>query len=205
MTFRVSAACSSPTRRLARALLLLLAAAAAAFPQRLSFGLKAGVPFNDLLRSESWSGVRYQPESGHYAIGPTVELLLGRFSVELDLLYRPLKYRSQFAGATHEATGSAWQFPLLGKVRLSRHLVAPFVAAGLAFNRLSGLRDLPGSYDAPSTGWVLGLGLEGCLPLLRLSPELRYTNWRQDNASTPASLLRVSARSQIEALVGITF
>lgn len=205
MIFRASAPCASPARPVARAFLLLLTALAVAFPQRLSFGLRAGVPFNDLLRSESWSGVRYQPESGRYALGPAVELLAGRFSVGLDLFYRPLKYRSEFAGASHEATGSAWQFPLMGKVRLSGGLVAPFVGAGLAFNRFSGLKDLPSSYDAPSTGWVFGFGLEGRLPVVRISPELRYTHWRVDDAGQPASVLRVSRRSQLEALVGITF
>jgi len=176
-----------------------------AFPQRLSFGLKAGVPFTDLMKSESWKGLRYRPDSGRYTIGPVIEALLGRVSVELDLLYRPLRYRTELGSTVSSQAGSAWQFPLLGKIRLSRRMVAPYVAGGVTFNRLSGLKDLPELSRSSAAGWVLGLGLEGRLPFVRLSPELRYTNWRKDNLSVPAGGPSLSNRNQIEALVGITF
>jgi len=177
----------------------------AALPQRLSFGVKAGVPFSDLMKSESWKGLRYRPDSGRYTVGPVIELLVGRLSVEFDALYRPLRYRTELGSTVSTEAGSAWQFPLLGKIRLSRHLVAPYLAGGVAFNRLSGLKSLPELSHSSAGGWVLGLGLEGRLPIVRLSPELRYTNWRKDNLSAPAGGPSLSNRNQIEALVGITF
>ena len=185
---------------------LLLAAAAVALTQRLSFGLKAGAPFQDAVKSESWRGLRFEPQSGRYTLGPTVELLLGgHFSIELDLLYRPVKYRTHFANTVGDVAGSSWQFPLLGKVRLSRNMVAPFVAAGVSFNNLRGLTGLPELSDSATSGWVFGLGLEGRMPIVRLSPEIRYTRWRHSSLGHPTDGFSLSNLNQLEALVGITF
>jgi hypothetical protein len=52
---------------------------------------------------------------------------------------------------------------------------------------------------------VFGFGLEGRLPIVRLSPELRYTKWRRPNLSGPAGGPGLSRLNQLEALVGITF
>ncbi|MBM3745853.1 MAG: PorT family protein [Acidobacteria bacterium] len=206
MLFRTLPRPWSLARRGISLLTLLSAAAAVALPQRLSFGVKAGAPFQDVVKSESWKGLRYEPQSGRYMLGPTAELLLGGyFSVELDLLYRPVKYRTHFADIVGEVAGSSWQFPLLGKVRLSRNMVAPYVAAGVAFNSLRGLKNLPELSDSSTSGWVFGLGLEGRLPIVRLSPEVRYTRWRKANLGRPADGFSLSNLNQLEALVGITF
>jgi len=206
MIFRRSAPSESTASRRVRVLLLLGAAAAAALPQRPSFGLKAGVPFQDAVKSESWKGLRYDPHSGRYTLGPTFELRLGSsFSVEFDALYRPLKYRRYWEDVVGETAGSAWQFPLLGKVRLSRSLVAPYVAAGVAFNSLHGLKNLPELSESSTSGWVLGVGLEGRLPIGRISPEVRFTKWRKDNLRSAAGGLGLSNLNQLEVLVGISF
>jgi len=206
MIFRTKPRPWSMTRRGRSLVLLLLATAAVALPQRPSFGFKAGAPLQDAVKRESWSGWRYEPQSGRYLLGPTVELLLGgHFSIELDLLYRPLSYRKYWADQAGSVAGSAWQFPLLGKVRLSRNLVAPYLAAGVAFNSLRGLKNLPEVSDSSTSGWVFGFGLEGRLPIVRLSPELRYTKWRRPSLSGPAGGPSLSRLNQLEALVGITF
>ena len=206
MIFQTPPGSWSLARRGAILVALLSAAAAVVLPQRLSFGLKAGAPFQDAVKSESWRGLRFEPQSGRYTLGPTVELLLGEhFSVELDLLYRPLKYRVHSANTFGDVAGRSWQFPLLGKVRLSRNLVAPYLAAGVAFNNLRGLTGLPELSDSATSGWVFGLGLEGRLPIVRLSPEIRYTRWRNSNLGHPAEGFSLSNLNQLEALVGITF
>lgn len=191
---------------LLRPALLLLLPTALAFPQIASFGLKAGVPVTDVVKSESWKGLRYHPSSGRYALGPTVELHLpARASIELDALYRPVKYRTEYAGASKETAGSAWEFPLLLKVRLSPGLVSPYVAAGMSFNRLSGLKELGELSKSSAQGWVVGFGIEGRLALVRISPEVRYTKWRSENLRNAAGGFSLSNLNQIEALVGITF
>ncbi len=184
----------------------MLAAASTALPQKLSFGVKAGVPLTDLVKSESWKGLHYRPESGRYIVGPTIELNLpARLSIEFDLLYRPLRYRTELASAVAEYSGGAWQFPLLGKIRLSRHFVAPYLAAGVALNRLSGLKDLAELKEPSTSGWVVGFGLEGHLPVGRISPEVRYTKWRTENLRNAPGGFSLSNLNQFEALVGITF
>jgi hypothetical protein len=192
-----------------RLALLFLLAAAAAFAQRPSFGIKAGVPFTDLVKSESWKNGMYRPTSSRYTIGPTIELLLPfRLSIEFDALYRPVEYRLLSVGATSQsidASGSAWLFPLLAKYRLSRRFVAPYLAAGLAFNRLSGLKQLGDLDKATVSGLVAAVGLEGRLPVGRISPEIRYTRWSSDNLRNLSGGFGLSNRTQIEALVGITF
>lgn len=119
----------------------------------------------------------YRPTSSRYTIGPTIELLLPfRLSVELDALYRPVEYRLLSVGATSQsidASGSAWLFPLLAKYRLSRRFVAPYLAAGLAFNHLSGLKQL-GDLDKAT--------VSGLLPL-----------WASRDASRSAAFPRRSA------------
>jgi opacity protein-like surface antigen len=189
-----------------RLALLVLVPTTLAFPQIASFGLKGGVPVTDAVKSESWKGLRYYPSSGRYVLGPTVELHLpARLSIELDALYRPVKYRAEFGGASTKASGSAWEFPLLLKARLSPGMVSPYVAAGMSFNRLSGLKELGELSKSSANGWVFGLGLEGHLALVRISPEVRYTKWRSENLRNTAGGFGLSNLHQIEALVGITF
>ena len=191
-----------------RFVLLLLLAAAPAFPQKLLWGVKAGVPVTDLVKSEAWKNGRYYPSSGRYTLGPTIELTLPfRLSIEFDVLYRSAKYRfvNTVSGAGSEASGNAFQFPLLLKVRLSRRSVAPYVAGGVTFNRLTGLKQLGELDKATVGGLVAGAGLEGRLPLVRISPEIRYTRWGSVNLRNLGGGFNLSNQNQIEALVGITF
>ncbi len=191
-----------------RLALLLLAVVMPAFPQKLLWGVKVGAPLTDVVSSKAWSGGRYYPSSGRYTLGPTIELTLPfRLSVEFDLLYRSAKYRfvTTMTGAGTEVSGSAFQFPLLLKGRLSRRFVAPYLAAGVTFNRLTGLQQLGELDKATVAGFVAGAGLEGRLPLIRISPEIRYTRWGSANLRNLAGNLSLSNQNQIEALIGITF
>ncbi len=210
--------------------LALLWVAAAAFAQRPSIGIKAGVPAGDAFRAESWRYGRYHPDSGRYVIGPMFELRLPLgLGIEFDMLHRSLKYRTEAGGPTGSSnlvtTGDAWYFPLLGKLRLSGSWVAPYLAAGLSFERLSGIRQvgtilthLPSpsersvNTDRPEElarrsryGYVFGFGLEGRLPVVRIAPEIRYTRWRRDTFVSGETSSALSRSSQLEVLVGIAF
>ena len=54
------------------------------------------------------------------------------------------------------------------------------------------------------TGVVLGGGLEIHVPLIRISPEIRFTHWNAKDLSDFTGLLRFN-QNQAEFLVGITF
>lgn len=212
-----------------RLLVLALLAAATAFPQRISFGVKAGMPASDVFNSGNGRNVTYRPQSGRYLVGPTVELLLPfRFSVEADALYRSAAYRATSAQTVGNAvdlrtTAKTWQFPVLLKYRLSKKLVTPFLDAGFVFNRLTDVKQtgqiagglipagqLSGNQPPELTrrtahGYAFGAGLEGKLLFLRLSPEIRYTRWQSDNFQSDYAGFRLANRNQLEVLFGITF
>jgi len=186
-----------------RIVFLLLLAAAAAFPQKLSFGLKAGHPFEDVFKSGVTVESVVSPASGRYTIGPTLELHLPHgIGVELDLLYRPAKLGASGSSLFSKITASEWRIPLLLKYRLRPGLVTPFVAAGPALRRFTGVENATGG---ASTGVAAAAGLEGKLPILRLSGELRYTRWGSATFSSLVSGLAQLDRNQVETLVGITF
>ena len=50
----------------------------------------------------------------------------------------------------------------------------------------------------------MGGGIELKLPLIRVSPELRYTRWDNKNFQSRSGLLN-STQNQLEFLVGFTF
>jgi len=206
--------------------LVCLSVAATAFCQRPSFGIKAGVPASDAFRAESWRYGRYHADSGRYVIGPAFELRLPmRLSIGLDVLRRSLKYRSEAQAWDLTTTGDAWYFPLFAKYRLTGSWVAPYLAGGFAFERLSGIKqvgriisgtlprqEVPVNTDQPDDlanrsayGYLLGVGLEGRLPLFRIAPELRYTRWGRDTFYSYGGGFPLSRRNQLELLVGIMF
>ena len=203
-----------------------------AFPQSLAAGLKAGVPLSDAFRARS-PGVLfgYSSETKRYMVGPMIELRLPvGLGIELDALYKSLEYHAagiiEHGSRRAETTGSAWQFPLLLKYRTSGGTARPYVAGGVAYQRLSGLAqfietlttgasvpftrttDRPEELQKRSNaGFVLGGGMEVKALFLRISPEIRYTRWGSQNFLDPTTnggLLR-SNRHQIEFLTGFSF
>ena len=71
------------------------------------------------------------------------------FGVEFDALYRHLNYTSFHIGSNpigsvdflvnSSTTSGAWEFPLLAKYHFPTKIVRPYVAAGIAWDTLSGL------------------------------------------------------------------
>lgn len=210
----------------------LLLAASPAYSQALSVGLKAGVPLTEAFDTVSdVANRRYFEDRKRYTLGPMVELRLPfGLGVEFNALYKRLGYSSTVPASDHtpgtvaaETKATSWEFPLLLKLRSPGILVRPYVAGGVNFRSLSGLKqfvtvDVPGAAgvrseqrDRPaelqekfSKGVVGAGGLELKVPFVRIAPELRYTRW-VDRSFRDALNIFKSSQNQFEFLVGFTF
>ncbi len=149
---------------------------------QISYGLIAGIPFENLTTSGD--------KSGSYTIGPTLQigLPLG-LRVEADALYRPLGLN--FTAQNFSA--AQWRFPVLLQYRLPAPIVKPYVEAGYSYDHVN-------TFSITSHhGFVLGAGVDFKLLLIRVSPEIRYT---RDVGAPANNLLQLN---QAEFLVGLRF
>jgi hypothetical protein len=213
--------------------LLLIAAASTAFAQPFSFGVKAGLPFGDFFRVVNTGTYGYFSTTDRYIVGPLAEFKLPfGLGVEFDALYRHLQFTRVDTGVTlliHSSTESgAWEFPLLVKYRFPTKVVRPYVAAGVAWDTLSGVSQTTtvtvvstqmttaSSTSSPVelhkntvSGFVVGGGVDIHALILHISPEIRYTVWGDPHfrfVSSPTSAISIeSNQHQVEFLVGITF
>jgi hypothetical protein len=76
----------------------------------------------------------------------------------------------------------------------------PYVEAGPSFR--TGAQQLSYLSD---TGVSAGVGADFRVPLVRLSPEFRYTHWSSDSAHAITAVPLASRQDQVEFLVGISF
>lgn len=204
------------------ALVLFMAACACAQP--IGFGVKAGVPLNDAIRTiQDREDLTFSDlNTGRYIIGGMAELRLPfGLAVEADALYQTFEAEAGALrpglGSSASISGSQWQFPIVAKYRLGGiPLVRPYVEGGLAFSRLTDVRSTVTRLVNPSTntqvnapvdrnsrGLVLGGGVEIRALFLRISPEVRYIRWGDDYLN-PSDLLRFN-RNQAQFLVGFSF
>lgn len=168
------------------------------YAQPFSFGLKVGAPLNEAFVDTGGKNL-FSHDTQHWVIGPTAELRLPfHLGIEADLLYR----RYKIGGTVNH-----WEFPILAKYRFSgAPLIHPYVLAGPAFNHVSD----PGMFldrpKASTAGVAFGGGIEVRALLIRLSPEIRYTRWKDKNIDLgPSNSGLSSNQNQVEFLVGITF
>ena len=210
-----------------RPLLLLLFAAVSAWAQLFSYGVRAGVPLNNFLDAAQSQRFAFNSTTNRYIVGPTAELHLPfGFGVELDILYRHFDYNGSGSLidviTSSRTTGNAWEFPLLAKYRLPMKIVRPYVDAGVAWDKLSGLTQaitstvLPSRTTSTTTsnpaelnttatrGFVMGAGLSVKVLLVTVSPEIRFTRWSAKHFIDPNGLLHSNLK-QGEFLLGITF
>jgi hypothetical protein len=187
---------------------------AASFSQSLgpvSIGVKAGIPITDSFYNTTLSpGQNLYSNSQNYILGPSVELRLPyRLSVEFDALYRPLTFGTSTATIANGSPVlsrtstqlSTWEFPVLFKYHFaSEHYIKPYVEAGPSFR--TGANQL--SYLS-GTGVTAGVGADFKVPIVRLSPEIRYTHWSSDGTQTIATAPLASRQDQVEFLFGISF
>jgi Outer membrane protein beta-barrel domain len=179
-----------------------------------SIGVKAGIPITDAFYNTTLSpGQSLYSNSQNYILGPSIELRLPyRASVEFDALYRPLTFGTSTATVVNgrpvlsrtSTDLSSWEFPVLFKYHLvseqSERYMKPYVELGPSFR--TGARQL--SYLS-GTGVTAGIGVDFKVPLVRLSPEFRYTHWSGDSAHTVATVPLSSRQDQVEFLFGISF
>jgi opacity protein-like surface antigen len=201
----------------------LLFAAPFAYPQLISFGVKAGVPFTDAFKTAQSGDLGYVSDTKRYTVGPTVEVNLPfGLGIELDALYRRLNYEASEAGTGTDpfvrrtVTANAWDFPLLLKWKAGVRPLQPFFVVGPTFRGLSNLKTA-GSFftgsrddDPPelrrdfTTGFTAGVGVR-LGNRWALSPEVRYTRWGWDTFRAPQSSFLRSNPDQVEFLLGLTF
>jgi len=195
-------------------LILFSLGAAAAFSQPFQFGVKAGVPLNDLVNTVNSPNFGFNSTTNRYLIGPTAELRLPfGLGVEVDALYRHYNFQP-IAGSTATTGGAstgAWEFPLLAKYRFPSAVLRPYVDAGVAWDTLSGLSNFtsiasgsPQIRHNTTAGYVVGVGVDIHVLILHLSPEIRYTRWGAQHFLDPNGGFS-SNQNQAEFLVGITF
>jgi hypothetical protein len=190
---------------------IFLAGAPLALAQPFTFGVKGGVPLTDFLSATSTGNLGYFTTTNRYIVGPVAELRLPfGFGVEFDALYRRFHY-SGVSNAVDvlvnsSANSGAWEFPLLAKYRFRGKIVRPYVAAGVAWDTLSGLGQTITQTVIPTliattsrtsspaelqhstvSGFVAGVGVDIHLLVLHISPEIRYTRWGSQHFVTPIS------------------
>ena len=168
--------------------LLFLSLIPCAGAQNFGYGVKLGVPFTDVFSS----GIS---DSSRFVIGPMVEFRLPFVGFEADALYH---YVSLHQASTAPSSGSTWQFPLVGKLRLpTTPILKPYGEAGVAFRSFSaGGTDISA---ASKKGFVLGAGLDIHAIVLHITPELRFTRWGSGHAVS----LKAND-NQFEFLVGFS-
>jgi hypothetical protein len=259
-----------------RIVFVLLLGSEPVLAQRFSIGVKGGVPLSDPIQFGNTVLIQtYSSKPNRYTIGPTIEVsgLPFGLGIEVDALYKHVHYNYASHTGSYipifRPTGGSgmneqfsdfayafdrWEFPILGKYRLTRIAVSktPYALGGFNINRLSratlvgvgGFRSwgtgepvppftistvgpgpLPPGFFArgvppelhsrSAKGVVLGAGIDWRIPLVHVSPELRYTRWTKrnfalyDNGSCPkdlrSSTLFCSNLNQLELLLGITF
>lgn len=200
------------SRNIFATLFLFSTASFAQFLGPVSIGVKAGVPITDAFYNTPLSPSQSSySNSQNYILGPSIELRLPyRVSVEFDALYRPLTFGTSTATIVNgtpvlsrtSTDLSSWEFPILAKYHFANneHFIKPYVEVGPSFR--TGAQQL--SYLS-NTGVSAGVGADFKVPLVRLSPEFRYTHWSGDSASTIASAPLASRQDQVEFLFGISF
>ena len=205
-----------------RPLFLLLFGAVSAWAQLFSFGVRAGVPLNNFLDAAQSQQFAFNATTNRYIVGPTAELHLPfGLGVEFDILYRRFDYNGSVihgdVGTNSSTTSSAWEFPLLAKYRFPTKMVHPYVDAGVAWDKLSGLTQAitknsitsttsnPAELNTTATrGFVMSAGLSVKVLRVQVSPEVRFTRWGAQHFIDPNGLLH-SNLNQGEFLLGITF
>jgi hypothetical protein len=190
-----------------RSLLLLLAALSSAWAQPFSAGLKAGVPFTDVITAVNTGGgsILSSTSTDRFIVGVTAELHLPLgLSIEGDVLYRRFNYQMVTTGSLSSSSND-WEFPILAKYKFPSKIVRPYIDGGIAWTTLQGLASSvsSGLKNGTTDGIVLGAGVEIKALVIRISPEIRYTHW-SSQAFTGASLFQ-SNQNQADFLLGVTF
>ncbi len=200
-------------------LLLSVFLPADASAQRISIGVKGGVPVTSPSASHD--------ESRRYVVGPSIEIHLpANFAVEGAALYQRVGSENTAAVITPGAStvpltslysfryrGNRWEFPVLGKYyfRSQRSSWQPYIGTGYSFattwlrydysypDSVTG-KAISGHTDGRSptnVGAIFAAGVRLHAGRLAVLPELRYSRW---GGADP-----VMRKNQLTAFLGIQF
>jgi hypothetical protein len=213
--------------------LLFLFLSVAAYAQRPSPGLKVGVPVSAVCVAESRT--RFGSANvcaDRYLIGPAIAVeIAGPLSLDFAALFTRMQLQggvrpaSIYPSFSTQRDGTSWEFPIMGKYRLLRRRLGPFVGVGPTFRRVhfngqNTIVDISGPpsgqvvtsvSDVEETRWQAGLVLGGGMELrtrfVRFSPELRYSHWVSGKACKDCGplTLPVARSSSTMLLLGIGF
>jgi hypothetical protein len=191
--------------------------AAAASAQPFTAGVKVGLPLTDFVNTVSGQS---SSVTNRYLVGPTAELHLPfGLGIEVDALYRHFNYQDIIGSGVNALTSvnssGAWEFPVLLKYHFHGELARPYVDAGVAWDKISGLTTTVGNsvsnltvanpsgeHNSFTSGFVMGAGLDIHF-LVHIMPELRYTRWTSEHFNI--SNVLNSNQNQAEFMVGVTF
>jgi hypothetical protein len=184
----------------------------AAFAQKISldFGLKTGVPLTKPVGLPIvFTTTTGSVERSRYIAGPTLVMVLDdRFAVELDGLYRPIRFQTTDADPTSAGfeftRAHSVEVPLFASYRFRVAALRPFAGAGLIlYDRVWGKTDARrilhdqgdrethvifhyGPFRSEgSAPFLLGGGFDLAASSLTIGPELRYTHWGRSTVRRP--------------------
>lgn len=202
-------------------LALVLMAGVPAYSQIFSFGVRAGVPFNGPYSANGVVAAVNSAYQNHYIIGPTAELhLVLHLSLEVDALYRRNGLAAQEGTALNvRAAVNDWQVPVLVKYETRFGPVRPFVGTGVVYRHVGAFAEnqiaapqlcavgtscvVPiAQNNANTVGYAVGGGVTFKIAQVRISPEIRFTQWGKSAFTVP---LISTTNSQADLLVGLTF
>ncbi len=192
----------------------------AAYGQRLSIGVVGGTnltahfPNTDVTTPADGFGnpanrFQYMSGSRSLIVGALVEVRLReRFSIEANILHRPLKstivYTEFLANGASQAYTEhftavrAWEFPVMLKYKLpSAGRVRPFLEGGPSFRT----QEDASATEPSQFGISAGIGATFHLGPFRLAPSLRYTRWARESIYPRYA----TKPDQIELLTAISY
>ncbi|MEP6535761.1 MAG: hypothetical protein ABJF23_10620, partial [Bryobacteraceae bacterium] len=202
---------------------LLFVLASGCFGQPLYFGVVGGTnltvnfPTTDYFTPADAFGnpashFQYLTGSRSFIFGATVEgRLSDRFSIEANVLHRPMKARIIFTEFPEGGASTvykqefnavrAWEFPVLLKYSLPPLPVAwglrPFLEMGPSFRT----QEEASSTEPSQIGFSIGGGAAFQKGRIRIAPTLRYTRWAREDIAPKYS----TKPDQLEFLTSISF
>jgi opacity protein-like surface antigen len=193
--------------------------------ERVSIGVKGGVPITDAVNTAKGNNAQYFTDTKRYLVGPTVEFHLpARFSIEIDALYKRIGYQYEASGplVTSRTVANSWEFPALVKFEIVPGPVRPFVDLGVSVRHLSGIKQVRQAISGATlsqveisnpiefnkqndVGLTGGFGIAFKMGPVRISPEFRYTRWGGESLRDPINALLRTNRNQGDFMLGFTF
>ena len=181
--------------------LVLMVPVLSAQAKRIEYGVKGGVPLNNIVTTSG----SIQDDTYGVTAGGAIELHLPLlFSIEANAIYKRPGYWD-IDGTIERKRFSQWEFPIMGKVYpLGRNpAIQPYASAGMSFRRLS--TSFFGS--EADAGLVTAIGVRNGPGRIKFPLELRYTRWLGETpliqgSQGPTAWLN---QNQIEFLVGLIF